>query len=132
REQAGALAVMPDHFQKIASATPKAEQMTRQRITAKHFLNLQRQAGKAASHICVACRKPYAYPAGNRDHRRLSSPRMIRSSAATSTSGSTIIRRPFPLTISSRLFPLVVREVECLASISAAGTTRASTKPASA
>ena len=42
REQAGSLAVMPDHLQKIATAATKAKQMTAQRIALQHFLNLQR------------------------------------------------------------------------------------------
>src|SRR5271154_4615465 len=42
RKQAGSLAVMPDHLQKIAAAATKAKQMTAQRIAPQHFLNLQR------------------------------------------------------------------------------------------
>src|SRR5829696_9115957 len=36
REQAGALAVMPDHLQQIAAAAPKAEQVATQGILPKH------------------------------------------------------------------------------------------------
>ena len=42
REQACALAVMPNHLQEVAAATAKAKQMAAQRIAPKHLLNLQR------------------------------------------------------------------------------------------
>jgi hypothetical protein len=40
REQARALALMPNYFQQIAAAPAKAKQMTAQRIAVKNFLNL--------------------------------------------------------------------------------------------
>src|SRR5215210_7704505 len=53
REQACALAVMPDDLQQIAATAAKAEQVPAQRIVPKHLLNLQRQARKALPHIRV-------------------------------------------------------------------------------
>src|SRR4051795_10981302 len=45
REQARALAVVPDNLQQIAAAAAKAEQVATQRILPQHLLNPQRQAG---------------------------------------------------------------------------------------
>ena len=95
REQAGSLAVMPDHLQQVASATTKAKQLSAQRIAPQYLLHLQRQACKALPHVSVASRQPYPHAARNRNHGSVSSPRMIRSSVSTSTSQSTITRRPF-------------------------------------
>ena len=105
REQAGSLAVMPDHLQQVASATTKAKQLSAQRIAPQYLLHLQRQACKALPHVSVASRQPYPHAARNWNHGRVSSPRMIRSRVSTSTSQSTITRRPFALTISIRRQP---------------------------
>src|ERR1700704_1031790 len=105
RKQAGSLAVMPNHLQKIAPASTKAKQLPAQRITSQHLLHLQRQARKALPHVGVTGRQPHPHAARNRDHGRVSSPRMIRSRVSTSMSQSTITRRPFALTISIRPQP---------------------------
>ena len=105
REQAGSLTVMPDHLQQVASATTKAKQLSAQRIAPQYLLHLQRQARKALPHVGVAGRQPYPHAARNRNHGSVSSPRMIRSRLSTSTSQSTITRRPFTLTISIRRQP---------------------------
>ena len=65
REQARALAVMPDHLQKIAAASTEAKQMPAQRIAPQHFLHLQRQARKALPHIGVAGRQPDPHTLGS-------------------------------------------------------------------
>src|SRR5438477_6862905 len=93
REQAGSLAVMPDHLQQVASATTKAKQLSAQRIAPQYLLHLQRQARKALPHVGVAGRQPYPHAARNRNHDSVSSPRIIRSRLSTSTSQSTITRR---------------------------------------
>src|SRR5215218_4940517 len=46
REQARALAVVPDNLQQIAAAAAKEEQVATQRILPQHLLNPQRQAGE--------------------------------------------------------------------------------------
>ncbi|CAM5496617.1 hypothetical protein AFEL58S_03547 [Afipia felis] len=101
-EQACSLAIMPNRLQKIASAPAKAEQMTAERIPLQDLLHLQSQRREAATHVRVARRKPNPGTSRDWNHRKVSSPRTIRSSAATSTPRSTMIRRPFPLTISIR------------------------------
>src|ERR1039458_5129237 len=119
REQAGALAVMPDHLQKIASAATKAKQLSAQRIAPQYLLHLQRQARKALPHVSVASRQPYPHTARNRNHGSVSSPRMIRSSVSTSPSQSTITRRPFAITISIRRQPVPVPFSGCSSTITA-------------
>src|SRR4051812_26340437 len=123
REQAGSLAVMPDHLQQVASATTKAKQLSAQRIAPQYLLHLQRQACKALPHVSVASRQPYPHAARNRNHGSVSSPRMIRSSVSTSTSQSTITRRPFAITISIRGQPVPVPFSGC------SGTIIAGTNP---
>jgi len=123
REQAGSLAVMPDHLQQVASATTKAKQLSAQRIAPQYLLHLQRQACKALPHVSVASRQPYPHAARNRNHGSVSSPRMIRSSVSTSTSQSTITRRPFAITISIRRQPVPVPFSGC------SGTIIAGTNP---
>src|SRR5882757_8469536 len=123
REQAGSLAVMPDHLQQVASATTKAKQLSAQRIAPQYLLHLQRQACKALPHVSVASRQPYPHAARNRNHGSVSSPRMIRSSVSTSTSQSTITRRPFAITISIRRQPVPVPLSGC------SGTIIAGTNP---
>src|SRR6478735_3419809 len=124
RKQAGSLAVMPDHLQKIAPASTKAKQLPAQRITSQYLLHLQRQACKALPHVSVASRQPYPHAARNRNHGSVSSPRMIRSRVSTPTSQSTITRRPFALTISIRLPPSPLTFSGC------SGTITAGTNPA--
>src|SRR5256886_4609978 len=102
REQAGALAVMPDHLQQIAAAPTKAKQMSAQRIAPQHLLHQQRQTRKALPHIGVTGRQPYTHAARKRDHARSSTAR-TRASAAESTPLSTTTRRPHANTISIRL-----------------------------
>src|SRR6478609_1579089 len=126
REQAGSLAVMPDHLQQVASATTKAKQLSAQRIAPQYLLHLQRQACKALPHVSVASRQPYPHAARNWDHGRVSSPRMIRSRVSTSMSQSTITRRPFALTISIRPQPGSLRFSGCSATIIAGTNPRMS------
>src|SRR5882757_1725777 len=122
-KQACTLAVMPDHLQEIAAASTKAKQLTAQRIAPQYLLHLQRQARKALPHVSVASRQPYPHAARNRNHGSVSSPRMIRSSVSTSTSQSTITRRPFAITISIRRQPVPVPFSGC------SGTIIADTNP---
>src|SRR6476469_6673703 len=126
REQAGSLAVMPDHLQQVASATTKAKQLSAQRIAPQYLLYLQRQARKALPHVGVAGRQLYPHAARNRNHGSVSSPRMMRSRLSTSTSQSTITRRPFTLTISIRRQPSPVTFSGC------SGTITAGTNPSAA
>src|SRR3954452_5519866 len=126
REQAGSLAVMPDHLQQVASATTKAKQLSAQRIAPQYLLHLQRQACKALPHVSVASRQPYPHAPRNWDHGRVSSPRMIRSRVSTSMSQSTITRRPFALTISIRPQPGSLRFSGCSATIIAGTNPRMS------
>ena len=121
-----ALTVMPDHLQQVTSATTKAKQMAAQRIAPQYLLHLQRQAGKALPHIRVARRQPYPHAARNWDHGSVSSPRMIRSRVSTSTSQSTITRRPFALTISIRPQPGPLPFSGCSATIIAGTNPRMS------
>ena len=95
REQARALAIVPDYFQKVAAPPAKAKQMTAQRIAVKNFLNLERQARKASPHIGVAGRQPNPNAARESNHRRrscLASSPITRDSVASSGAPS-IVRR---------------------------------------
>src|SRR3954452_20578507 len=74
--------------------------MTPQWVVLQDLLHLQSQARKAAPHIGMARRQPHSHARRDRDHRSVSSPRMIRSKTETSTLWSTITRRPFAVTIS--------------------------------
>ena len=114
RKQARSLAVMPDHLQKITSASTKAKQLSAQRIAPQHPPAV---TGSALPHVGVTGRQPHPYAARNRDHGSVSSPRMIRSRVSTSTSQSTITRRPFALTISIRLPPSPLPFSGCFGSI---------------
>ncbi len=93
REQAGALAVVPDYLQQIAAAAAKAKQMPAQRIVTQYLLNLQRQARKTLPHVGVAGRKPHPYASRNRNHRRTRTAN-TRASAVASTPWSTTTRCP--------------------------------------
>lgn len=79
------MAIVPADLQKIARVCP---------------LKQQRQAGKATPHIGMARRQPNSHASRDRDHRNVSSPRIIRSKSATPTLRSTIRRRPFAVTTS--------------------------------
>ena len=91
REQACALAVMPDHLQEVAAATAKAKQMAAQRIAPKHLLNLQRQARKPLPHVRVPGRQPHPHAVRNRDRQAVSSPRTTCRRTSTFTGPSTMI-----------------------------------------
>ena len=127
REQAGPLAIMPDQFYQIAAAAPEAEQMTAQRIMLQHLLHTQCQRREPAPHIRVARRQPNPNACRDRDHRRASRPWMMRSNASTSTSRSTMTRRPFALSTSMR--PPADKLGETGAGTGDSGTTSAGTKP---
>ncbi|MGY3470335.1 hypothetical protein ACVW0I_007206 [Bradyrhizobium sp. LM6.11] len=92
-EQACSLAIVPDHLHKVAAATSEDEQMTAERVFAKHLLHLQRQRRKASAHVRAACRKPHSRACRNRDDRRTKASR-TRRSASPSTSPSTRMRCP--------------------------------------
>src|SRR5258708_4722027 len=62
REQAGALAVMPDHLQQIAAAPTKAKQMSAQRIAPQHLLHPQPPTPKPLPHTHLTAPPPYPHP----------------------------------------------------------------------
>src|SRR5438046_2882163 len=99
-EQAGALAIVPNDLQKIAAFAPEAEKTAAHGVALEHFLHAQSQARKATPHVGMARRQPHSHARRDRDHRSVSSPRMIRSKTETSTLRSTITRRPFADTTS--------------------------------
>src|SRR5215217_553385 len=88
REQARALAVVPDNLQQIAAAAAKAEQVATQRILPQHLLNLQRQAGEPFAQIRVPGRQPHPNARRDRNHRRSRTSR-TRAKAAASTPAPT-------------------------------------------
>ena len=106
RAQARALAVMPDHLQKIAASATKAKQMSAQRIAPQHLLNLQCQRRKSLPHVGVTRGQPHAHAARNRNLER---PRTAktRASAVASIPLSTTTRCPHLSTISIRLVTAV-------------------------
>src|SRR5258708_39749703 len=93
REQARALAVVPDHLQKIASPATEAKQMPAQRIAAQDLLHLQRQRRKALAHIGVTGCQPNTHAWRKGNHARLSAVTM-RATRAASTAPSTRTRSP--------------------------------------
>src|SRR5664280_1382108 len=97
-KQACSLAIVPNDLQKIAAFAPEAEETAAHGVALEHFLHAQSQARKATPHVGMARRQPHSHPRRDRDHRSVSSPRMIRSKTATSTLRSTITRRPFAVT----------------------------------
>jgi hypothetical protein len=72
------------------------------RVQFQDLLHPKCKGWKATSHVGIARRNPHPHiwTGWKRDHRSVSSPRMIRSSASTSTSLSTITRLPFNATTS--------------------------------
>src|SRR5689334_24083383 len=97
REQAGTLAVMPDHFQQIAAPPTKAKQMPAQRIAAQHFLHLQRQTRKTLPHIRVSGRQPNPYAGRNGNHRRrLFFPSTFISADTVAATAEPVIRSRVP------------------------------------
>jgi|SRR5258708_1150472 len=99
-KQACSLAIVPNDLQKIAAFAPEAEKTPAHGVALEHFLHAQSQARKATPHVGMARRQPHSHARRDRDHRSVSSPRMIRSKTATSTLPSTITRRPFAVTTS--------------------------------
>src|SRR5215207_5895040 len=130
REQARALAVVPDNLQQVAAAAAKAEQVATQRILPQHLLNLQRQAGEPFAQIRVPGRQPHPNARRDRDHRRSRTSR-TRAKAAASTPALTITRRPRPSTISIRSSPDVAQPnpVFDVTPVGGSGTITAGTKP---
>src|SRR5690606_15290910 len=106
REQAGALAAVPQNLEPIAAAAAEDEQAPIVRITLQRPLHHQRQARKALPHVGVASRQPLPHAARNRNPRDPSAS-STRRSASPSTSRSTRTRRPPPSSIS--MMPLLRR-----------------------
>src|SRR4051794_13044037 len=130
REQARALAVVPDNLQQIAAAAAKAEQVATQRILPQHLLNPQRQAGEPFAQIRVPGRQPHPNARRDRNHRRSRTSR-TRAKAAASTPAPTITRRPRPSTISIRSSPDLAQlnPVFGVTAVGGSGTITAGTKP---
>src|SRR5208282_244256 len=101
REQARALAIMPNDRDQVTATAAKDEQIAVVRVALQCLLHEKRKAWKSASHVGMARGKPNAHVAWNRDHRRSSTVR-TRARAAASTPLSTITRRPCVSTISIR------------------------------
>ena len=112
-EQAGALAMertfivsdkrslLPDHLQEIALASTKAKKMAVQRLAPEHFLDLERQPRKTATHVGMTRRQPHPHPARNRDQRPSAASRMRRK-LSVSTPAPTRTTRPLLSVISMR------------------------------
>ena len=64
REQARALAIMPNDLDQITAAAPKNIKVASMRITLQALLNQPCQAREATSHIGVTGRKPHPYIPG--------------------------------------------------------------------
>ena len=63
-EQAGALAIVPDHLDQIATSAADYEQMPIVRIAFQRFLDYERQAGKALAHIDMPLASQTGAPLG--------------------------------------------------------------------
>ena len=106
REQARALAIMPNDFDQIPAAAPKDVEITSMRVAVQILLDQPREARESTSHVGMAGRKPNPDIAGDRNHRRSSTSR-TRASASGSTCASTRIRRRLPRSISISPFRAV-------------------------
>jgi hypothetical protein len=106
REQACALAIMPNDFDQIAAAAPKNIEIASMRIAIQILLNKPREARESPPHVGMTRRKPHPDIAGNRNHRRSSTSR-TRASASGSTCASTRIRRRLQSSISISPFRAV-------------------------
>src|ERR687893_283280 len=102
REQAHALAIMPEDLQKITFAAAKDEDVPTKRIPPQHFLDLQRQPIHALAHVGAAGGKPDPRPARERDHRPA---RARRAAATTPGSGAPEIRTRSPPASSISISP---------------------------
>ena len=102
REQAGALAVMPDHLQQIAAPAAEAEQMAAQRIALQHLLHLQAPATESPS--SCRCGRSQATPARRSATGSSGRPPDSAATAAVNVAGSTapVIRSRTPLQTRSR------------------------------
>src|SRR5215831_286572 len=98
---------MPDHFQKVAATTTKAEKMAAERIAVQDLLNLQSQRWKALPHVGIAGREPYPHAGRQRDHR--SRPSVSAAITAFSVAASTapVIRTRTPAASSISIAPSV-------------------------
>ena len=67
-EEAGALAIMPDHLDEIAASSAKDEQVAAMRIFFERLLDEQRKPRKALAHVRVAWRQPHPNTLRNRQH----------------------------------------------------------------
>ena len=61
REQARALAVMPNDLDQVTAAAPKNVEITSVRIPLQTLLNQTRKARESAAHIGMAGRKPHPH-----------------------------------------------------------------------
>src|SRR5215211_6857990 len=92
---------MPKHLDQIAPAPAENVEIASMGISAKCFLDLERQPVHAAAHVGHPSRQPDPNPRRDRDHRR-STTSSTRASAAASTPASTMMRPPLLTTISMR------------------------------
>src|SRR6185295_3120301 len=110
--------------------------MARQRVMLQNLLHPKSQSGEATPHVGMSGCQPDLDARVHRKevHRSASRPLMIRSSASTSTSRSTITCRPLAVTTSIRPEP---REGGCAGAVGTegskgaqgSGTTSAGTNP---
>src|SRR6516165_8125581 len=98
---------MPDHLQKVAATTTKAEQMTAQRITLQNLLDLQGQGRKTLPHIGVAGRQPHPHAGRQRDHRGRPSDSAATAAVSVAASTEPVIRIRTPAANSISIAPQV-------------------------
>src|SRR5260364_132425 len=70
REQAHALAVVPQHLDQAAAAAAEHKQMAAMRIALQGLLDQQRQTVEALAHVGMAGRQPNLGAGGDRDGHR--------------------------------------------------------------
>jgi len=107
REQARALAVMPNDLDQVTAAPPKNVEITSVRIPLQTLLNQTRKARESPALIGMAGRKPHPHITRYGNHRRSSTSR-TRASASGSTCASTRMRRRLPRSISINPFGRLV------------------------
>src|SRR5262249_50487180 len=102
REQAHALAIVPQHLDQAAAPAAEHEQMAAVGIALERLLHQHRQPIEALAHVGVTGRQPHLYPARHRDHRDLAFASTVTSALTVEASTDPIrrIRAPVANSIS--------------------------------
>src|SRR5229473_318934 len=105
REQAQALAVVPQHLDQGAAPAAEHEQMAIVGIAPERLLYQQRQSIEALAHVSVAGRQPHLHAARKWDHWRLAFASAVTIAAIVEASTGPVIRIRVPVANSISIVP---------------------------